>query len=110
MDKRVAVFGSMFLILSVLDLVSTSMFLNAGMLEGNPFWSHFNTSGIGVTDVLIKMGGAFFIVFMFYKMLGYEKGFEGKTGMILKVLNFFTIVGINVIMFFVVVLNFMVCL
>jgi len=45
---------SIFLFLTVMDVITTNIVLSIGHVEANPILQHFNTHGIQFSDLLFK--------------------------------------------------------
>ena len=68
MSKKFLLLLLSFFVLNILDMFTTWKFLELGGFEVNPFWSHFNTIGIGWFDVVFKIGGGVAMCFLGYVM------------------------------------------
>ena len=112
MSKKFLLLLLSFFVLNILDLITTWTFLELGWFEGNPFWSHFNTIGIGWFDVVLKIGGGVAVCFlgciMYVAVIHIKEMHRLRMIMICLVGGFW--VGINIFYLYVVMQNSVLCL
>jgi len=61
MNSRILFLSLNFVYLNLLDLLTTIVLLSLGGRETNVLFLHFNETGVGVTDVIIKLSLTLFL-------------------------------------------------
>ena len=108
MQKNFLVLLLGFFVLNLLDLLSTCMFLGLGGLEGNPIWYKFNTDGVGVFDILSKVGFGVLGCFMGYVMYYLVNKLKKHQSVMTKFIYCYWI-GVDLVLIIVVCYNFFGC-
>ena len=99
MPKKLLLLLSLLVYLNILDLYTTHILLSLGGKELNPVFSHFNATGIGFVDVVVKMSSAVTMVFVLW--LFYKTGKKRNAKWAVVIVYVFAI-GLNLFYIFVV--------
>jgi len=96
---------SIFLFLTVMDVITTNIVLSIGHVEANPILQHFNTHGIQFSDLLFKFSLPVLLGLLVY--IGYKISKREKTYILIYTL-LGLLIALNVYFTYVVINNFIV--